>query len=152
MSSVYWASLNNWICVRYRSRKHTANTRVIDFEGDVEATRAQAPNGIDPQRWSDAIDHILTEQHQNRSAQNKEFWKKQVVKNRRGTYKYNSACFKNNFNRLEAFHPTHVNINGEFFDHLVEDQYNDLVVEVASQTLHIADSGGDAMQTPLIGS
>ncbi|CAI9264069.1 unnamed protein product [Lactuca saligna] len=31
------------ICARYRGRKHTAKTRFIDFEWDVEGARIQAP-------------------------------------------------------------------------------------------------------------
>ncbi|CAH1442223.1 unnamed protein product [Lactuca virosa] len=95
MASVYWASQNNRMCARYRGRKNIAKTRFTGFKGDVEAARAQAPQGMDPQRWSDVIDHFLTKKHQERSAGNKECRKKQVVKNRGGTCGYGSACFKN---------------------------------------------------------
>ncbi|CAI9260610.1 unnamed protein product [Lactuca saligna] len=88
MPPVYWASLNNQICMRYRGRKNIAKTRLTGFEGDVEATRAQAHVGMDLHRWSDAIDHFLTEKHKKRSAGNKECRKKQVVKNHGGTYQY----------------------------------------------------------------
>ncbi|CAH1417000.1 unnamed protein product [Lactuca virosa] len=74
---------------------------------------------------------------------NKECRKKQVVKNRGGTCSYGSASFKNNLNKLEVFHRAHVNKQGEFVDPLVEQQYNALVAEVALQTQHIADFGGD---------
>ncbi|CAI9263256.1 unnamed protein product [Lactuca saligna] len=95
---VYWASLNNRICVRYRGRKNVTKTRSTGFQGDVEAARAQAPADMDLQQ---------------------------------------------DLNRLEAFHCGHVIKKGEFVDHLVEDQYNALVVEVSQQTHHIANSGGD---------
>ncbi|XP_052619991.1 uncharacterized protein LOC111899573 [Lactuca sativa] len=143
MASTYWASLNNWICARYRGRKNIAKNRFDDFAGNVEAARAQAPRGMDQQRWNAAIDHFLTEKHQKRSAGNKECRKMQVVKNRGGTCNYGCACFKKNLNRLEVFHRAHVNKIGEFVDPLVEEQYNALVAEVALQTHHIADSGGD---------
>ncbi|CAI9291634.1 unnamed protein product [Lactuca saligna] len=63
-------------------------------QGNVEVARAQAPTGMDLQRWNAAIDHFLTEKHQKRSAGNKEYRKKQLVKNRGGTCSYGSACFK----------------------------------------------------------
>ncbi|CAI9271291.1 unnamed protein product [Lactuca saligna] len=94
-------------------------------------------------RWIDAFDHFLTKKHKKRSAGNKECRKKQVVKNRRGTCNYSSACFKNNLNRLEVFRRGHVNKKREFVDPLVEDQYNVLADEVGLQTHHIADSSGD---------
>ncbi|CAI9275692.1 unnamed protein product [Lactuca saligna] len=94
-------------------------------------------------RWSATIDHFLTDTHCKRSSVNKECRKKQVVKNRGGTCSYGSASFKNNLNKLEVFHRAHVNKQGEFVDPLVEEQYNALVAEVALQTQHIADSGGD---------
>ena len=101
MASTYWASLNNRICARYRGRKNIAKNRFDDFAGNVEAARAQAPRGMDQQRWNAAIDHFLTEKHKKRSTGNKECRKKQVVKNRGGTCSYSSACFKkvsyNNF-------------------------------------------------------
>ncbi|CAI9288825.1 unnamed protein product [Lactuca saligna] len=126
MASTYWASLNNQICARYRGRKNNAKNR-------------SARNNR--QCWNVTIDYFLTEKHQKRSARNKECWKKQVVKNRGGTCSYCSACFKKL--RLEVFHHTHVNKKGEFVDPLVEEQYNVLVVEVALQTYHIVDFGGD---------
>ncbi|KAL7603049.1 hypothetical protein Lser_V15G18904 [Lactuca serriola] len=127
MAPTYWASLNNLICARYRGCKNIVKDRLIDFVGDVEAPRAQAPTGMDRQRWNATIDHFLIEKHQKRSAGNKECQKKQVVKNRGGTCIYGSACFKK-----------------EFVDPLVEDQYNTLVAEVALQTHHIVKSGGDS--------
>ncbi|CAI9300147.1 unnamed protein product [Lactuca saligna] len=63
-----------------------------DF-GDVEATRAQAPKGMDQQHWSNATNHFLTEKNKKRYAKNKECRKKQVLKNRGGTCSYVSACF-----------------------------------------------------------
>ncbi|CAH1447283.1 unnamed protein product [Lactuca virosa] len=106
-------------------------------KGDVEAARAQAPTGMDRQRWNATIDYFLTEKHQKRSAGNKECRKKQVVKNRGGTCNYYVGLFQ------EIFHRALVNKKGEFVDHFVEEQYNVLVAEVALQTHHIADSGGD---------
>ncbi|KAL7604002.1 hypothetical protein Lser_V15G14605 [Lactuca serriola] len=94
MAPTCWASLNNRICARYRGRKNIANNRLIDFAGDVKAARAQAPTGMDRQRWNVAIDHFLIEKHQKRSAGNRECQKKQVVKNRGGTCSYGSVCFK----------------------------------------------------------
>ncbi|CAI9264071.1 unnamed protein product [Lactuca saligna] len=133
-------SLNNRIYTQYRGRKHTAKSRLTDFEWDVEVARVQAPDGTDLQLSSDVIDHFLTKKHQKRSAENKKCRKKQVVHNRGGTYSYGSACFKNiSYNNVYL-----VNKKREFVDPLVEDQYNALVVEVALQTHHIADSGGDA--------
>ncbi|CAI9270457.1 unnamed protein product [Lactuca saligna] len=130
MASTYWASLNNRICVRYRGRKNIATNRFDDFAGNVETGRAQAPRGMDPQRWNAAIDHFLTEKHKKRFTGNKECRKKQVVKNLGETCSY-------------VFHRAHVNKRGEFVDPLVDEQYNTLVAEVALQTHHIADSSGD---------
>ncbi|XP_042753682.1 uncharacterized protein LOC111908380 isoform X2 [Lactuca sativa] len=143
MAPTYWASLNNRICTRYRGHKNIAKNRLTDFAGDVDVTRARAPMGMDQQHWNATINHFLTEKHQKRSAANQECRKKQVVKNRGGTCNYGSVCFKKNLNRLEVFHRAHVNKKGEFVDPLVGEQYNALVAEVALQTHHIADSGGD---------
>ncbi|CAI9268506.1 unnamed protein product [Lactuca saligna] len=59
MALVYWVSLNNQICVRYRGCKNVAKTHLIGFEGDVEAARDQSPANMDLQRWNAAIDHFL---------------------------------------------------------------------------------------------
>ncbi|CAI9294086.1 unnamed protein product [Lactuca saligna] len=53
MVSTYWVSLNNRICARYRGHKNIAKNRFDDFAGNVEAARAQAPRGMDQQRWND---------------------------------------------------------------------------------------------------
>ncbi|CAI9282219.1 unnamed protein product [Lactuca saligna] len=107
MTTTYWAPLNNQICAQYRGRKNVEKYRLTGSIGDVEAARAQAP----------------TEKHQKRSVGNKKIRKKQVVKNREGTCSYDSACFKKNLNRFEAFHRAHVNKKDEFVDPLVEDKY-----------------------------
>ena len=68
---------------------------LLIFERDVEAARAQAPDGTYLQCWSDTIEHFLIGKHKKRSINNKECRKMQVVKNRGGTCNYGSACFKN---------------------------------------------------------
>ncbi|CAI9297035.1 unnamed protein product [Lactuca saligna] len=81
-----------------------------------------------PERWSATIDHFLIDRHSKRSSVNKECRKKQVIKNCGGTCNYGSACFKNNLNRLEAFHRGHVNKQGDFANPICE-IHNVLVVE-----------------------
>ncbi|CAI9282837.1 unnamed protein product [Lactuca saligna] len=143
---VYWASLNNRIYTWYRGHKPIAKTRFTDFEGDVEAARAQAPDGMDLQCWSDTIDHFLIDKHKKRSTNNKECRKMQVVKNRGGTCNYGSGCFKNNLNILEAFHRGHVNIQGKFVDLLVEDQY-DVDINAFLQNLKFVNAIGDILRS-----
>ncbi|CAH1423943.1 unnamed protein product [Lactuca virosa] len=71
---------------------------------------------MDSVRWSATIDHFLTDMRCKQS---------------------------NNLNKLKVFHRVHVNKQGEFVGPLVKEQYNSLFAEVALQTQHIADSGGD---------
>ncbi|CAI9276269.1 unnamed protein product [Lactuca saligna] len=66
---------------------------VMGHRGDVEATRARSPDGMDPQHWIHAIDHFLTEKHQKQSIENKACRKNQVVKNHEGACKYSNAIF-----------------------------------------------------------
>ncbi|CAI9295806.1 unnamed protein product [Lactuca saligna] len=77
MASTYWASLKNRICSR-----------------ECGGSKGSSPYGYGSTALEAAIEQFLTEQHQKRSARNKECRKKQVVKNRGGTCSYGSACFK----------------------------------------------------------
>ncbi|CAI9259448.1 unnamed protein product [Lactuca saligna] len=61
-------------------------------------------------------------------------------------YGYGSACFKNNLNRLEAFHHMHVSKKGEFVDHLVEYQY-DVDVNASLQNPEFVTVIGDIIRS-----
>ncbi|CAH1444175.1 unnamed protein product [Lactuca virosa] len=101
---ILWESLNHRICQRYRGRKNRAKDKFIDMLEGAEAARAQPPHppGMDSTRWSATIDHFLTDTHCKRSSLNKEYRKKQVVKNRIGMCSYGSASFKNKIMLMEG--------------------------------------------------
>ncbi|MFS8017751.1 putative transposase, Ptta/En/Spm, plant [Helianthus anomalus] len=133
---------------RFSDRKHSAKVDFLNGGGyaDIERARNKVPEDMTKENWNKSIHHFLTPEHIKRTLAIATCRGNQRYANRGGSSSYASTSFKESLQRLEMFHKTHTDKDGNFSSSVAEEDYRRLVLQYEALSQRSCEEGGSSSQ------